>query len=238
MTPFELGVAGFVMAVGATVQGSIGFGLNVVAAPFLVLISTELVPGPALVAGFVLVSLVAIRERRSIDIRGLGWALVGRLPGTVAGAFAVAALPASGLAVVLAVLVLVAVVVSAAGWRMAPTRPTLFGAGVASGLMGTIAAIGGPAIALTYQDKAGHEVRGNLSAFFVITTWMSIGALAAVGEFGRTDLGASLALIPGVLIGFVASRWAARVLDRGYTRPAVLGVSAAAAIGALVRYSL
>lgn len=57
-----------------------------------------------------------------------------------------------------------------------------------------------------------------------------------MGEFGTQELAASLVLIPGLVVGFAASRWAARFLDRGFTRPAVLALSALSAVAAILRY--
>lgn len=234
----EFAVASVVVAAGTMVQGSIGFGVNVVAGPILVLIDPTLVPGPALVIAFVLALLVAVRERASTDLAGFGWVFTGRVPGTVAGAFAVAALPQEGLAMALATVVLVAVVLSVAGWRLRRTAPALVGAGAISGLMGTISSIGGPPIALLYQDEKGSEVRGTLSSIFAVGALFSIAILAVVGEFGWTQLRDALVLLPAVAVGFVVSRWTSAALDRGYVRPAILGLCAVSAIAALVRYAV
>jgi uncharacterized membrane protein YfcA len=163
---------------------------------------------------------------------------VGRLPATVVTAFAVAALPEEGLAIALGSVVLVAVVMSALGWRIQRSPPTLVSAGALSGVMGTISSVGGPPVAMLYQDSRGAMVRGTLSAIFGVGALVSILLLSAVGRFGRDELLVSLVLLPGVVVGFVTSRWTAHWLDRGFVRPAVLGVSAASAIAAIVRYAI
>ena len=235
----ELAVASIAMTVGAMIQGSIGFGLNVVAAPILVLIDTRFVPGPALVAAFVLTVMVGYRDRSAIDTKGFGWVFVGRFPATVATALLVAALPEEGIAVSLASVVLVAVVMSLLGWRVQRTRGTLTAAGAVSGVMGTISSVGGPPIALLYQDARGPMVRGTLSAIFGVGALVSILLLAAVGRFGREELVVSLILLPGVVVGFISSRWTARwLLTRRSVGPAVLAFSAASAIAAIVRYAI
>lgn len=226
------------MAAGATVQGSIGFGLNVVAAPLLVLIDTRLVPGPALVAAFVLSVLIGARDRGGIDRAGTGWILLGRLPGTVVGAYTVAALSSEGLAIALASAVLVAVGLSAAGWKMRRTVPMLAGTGVVSGLMGTVSSVGGPPVAMLYQDARGQQLRGTLSAIFAVGALMSVGFLAVAGRFGSEELVISATLVPGVVAGFLGSRWTARVVDRRSVRPAVLGMAAGSAVAAILRYAL
>lgn len=238
MTAIELGLAGLVMAVGATVQGSIGFGLNVVAAPLLVLIDTRLVPGPALLAAFVLAALIGVRDRGGIDRTGTGWILLGRVPGTVLGAYVVASLSSDGLAIALASIVLFAVGLSAAGWTFRRTVPMLTGTGALSGLMGTVSSIGGPPVAMLYQDARGTRLRGTLSVIFSVGALMSVALLAVAGRFGGEEVLASLVLIPGTIVGFAGSRWTSRWLDRRGARPVVLGLCAASALAALVRYAL
>ncbi len=238
MDALQFAIASGVVAIGSMVQGSIGFGVNVVAGPILVLIDPALVPGPALVIAFALTVLVALRERGSTDLGGFRWVFVGRVPGTIAGAFAVAAIPQQGVAMALASVVLVAVVLSVAGWRVRRTPSTLAGAGVLSGFMGTISSVGGPPVALLYQDERGSEVRGTLSSIFAVGALFSLVILALAGEFGWHELRTSLVLLPAVVLGFAVSRWTAPVLDRGLVRPAILVLCAASALAALVRYAL
>lgn len=238
MSGVQLVAAGTVAAVGATLQGSIGFGLNVVAAPLLVLIDTSFVPGPALAAALMLAPLVGFRDRAGLDRRGVGWILAGRVPGTVLGASAVAVLSGRGVAVAMSVMVLFDVVLSASGWRLPRTIPTMTIIGAVSGLMGTVSSIGGPPVAMLYQDSRGAELRSTLSMIFTVGAFMSVVFLAAAGEFGMEQIRLALTLAPGLAIGFLASRWTARWLDRGFVRPVILGVSACSAAAALVRYAV
>ena len=238
MSALELAIASVTMAVGATVQGSIGFGLNVIAAPILTLVDTQLVPGPALAAAFTLTVLLAIRERGGIDRRGFGWVFVGRVPATVVAALLIASLPERGVAFTISAVVLLAVALSLVGWRLRRTPKLLVTVGAASGVMGTLSSVGGPPLAMLYQDATGRELRGTLSAIFVIGTIISIAALVLVGRFGRDELLASLAMVPGVVLGYALSRWTAPIVDRRALRPAVLVVSAVAAVAAILRYAL
>jgi uncharacterized protein len=237
-TVIELALASFVVAVGAMVQGSIGFGLNVIGAPLLVLIDTAFIPGPALAAAFVLTVLVGVRERHAIDTSGFGWIFGARLPVSIATAVVVASLPESTLAVSLSAVVLLAVMMSALGWRVERKPLTYAAAGALSGVMGTISSVGGPPLAILYQDARGPMVRSTMSAIFVFGTITSLVPLVAVGRFGLAEVKLTLILVPGVLIGYFTSRFTRNVLDRGFMRPAVLALSALSAIGAIARYAL
>jgi uncharacterized membrane protein YfcA len=175
-------LAATAVLVGAVVQGSIGFGLNLIAAPVLALVDPALVPGPAIVLAFVFTALLAGRERDDIDLHGVRWAFYGRLPGSAAGAVAVAALSTRALSLAIGVAVLIGVAITASGRHLRPTRPVLLGAGALSGLMGTASSIGGPPMAMALAGSSGPAMRGTLSAFFLLGTFVSVGLLAAGGR--------------------------------------------------------
>src|SRR5438034_6678902 len=58
VTPLQVLLAALAMAVGALVQGAVGFGASLVAAPLLVLVDVRLVPGPIGIASLTLNFLI------------------------------------------------------------------------------------------------------------------------------------------------------------------------------------
>lgn len=235
MTPLDWLAATLVVSLGSLLQGSVGFGLGMLAAPLLVLLEPSLIPGPLLMAALLLTFLVARRERQSIDFHGVGWAIFGRLPGTALGAATMLVVSERATALMVGVVVFVAVAIVGAGKRLERTRPVLFGAGVLSGFMGTTTSIGGPPVAVLYQDAGGAKMRGTLSSYFVLGLVVSLTGLALVGRFGLAGVRSAVMLMPGVLIGFLVSNHLAPVLDRGHTRRSVLIVSALAGLSVIVR---
>jgi uncharacterized membrane protein YfcA len=231
----ELGAASAVIGLGSLLQGAIGFGALLVAAPFLVLIEPDLVPGPVLVPAFALTSLVAWRERGALVWSAVGWAVAGRVPGSAAGAELLASVPGDTLELLVGVAVLIGVLASVTPLRVAPTRAALALAGFTAGVMGTATSIGGPPVALVYQHQSGAELRATLSAFFLVGVVLSAATLAVVGRFGPHQIGLGLSLVPATLAGYAASAPLARLLDRGFTRPAVLALCAAAGAVLLLR---
>jgi uncharacterized membrane protein YfcA len=235
VTPVEVGLAVVVVGAGSVLQGSVGFGLGLVSVPLLILIEPRLIPGPMLFNGIALTLLLSHRERRSIDFGGVGWALVGRFPGTALGAAALLVLPRHELDLAFAVLVLLAVAVTSLPIRVPPNRAGLIGAGALSGFMATTVAIGGPPIALLLQHAAGPRLRGTLSGFFLVGATVSLLTLAAIGRFGRTELVLALVPLPGIIIGFLISARIAKRLDHAHTRQAVLAVAAVTGVVAMVK---
>jgi uncharacterized membrane protein YfcA len=208
-----------IVALGAAIQGSVGFGLALVAVPVLVLIDPGFIPGPFLCVAIAFSVLVAVREHRSIDFGQLKWALGGRIPGNF----------------MFGVLVLAAVAISASPRRIEPTAAKLVGAGLLSGVMGTTAAVGGPPIALLLQHSPGPKLRATLSGFFFVGAIVSLLALVSVGRFAKAELLMASTLMPGMLLGFLVSGPARQLFDRGYTRPAVLALATVGALVVLLR---
>ncbi len=235
LSPLSLFLGALVLAAGCFLQGAAGFGAALVAAPILALIDPRLVPGPLLMACFLLTVLMALRDREDMDLEGLGWGLAGRIPGTLAGAWVLKVSTADSLALALGVLVLLAVVMSAAGPALRPTRNSLFAAGIVSGFMGTTTSVGGPPMALLYQHSPGARLRGTLAAYFVVGALISLAGMAAVGRFGAAEAKWGLAMMPGVVLGFVLSGKAAEYLDGGRTRTVVLAVSALSGVALIAR---
>lgn len=224
-----------VMTVAAMVQSTVGFGLALLAAPALVFIEPQFVPGPAILAALCLTVMVAIRERRSIDLRQVKWIVVGRVPGTLLGAALLVTVPSQYSSLLFGVMVLLAVATSVFGPAIAPTRATLIGAGTASGIMGTVSAIGGPPVALLLQHEQGRSLRGTLSGYFVCSTVITLCVLTVIGQFNYERLCLALLLVPGCVVGFLLAAPIRGWIDRALVRPLVLALSALSGSAVLVR---
>ncbi len=236
--PFDVAsclAASGITAAGAILQGSVGFGLGLIGVPLLILIDPVFVPGPLLLAAFLLNLLMSRREQTSIDYRFVKWAIPGRLFGAVCGAWILSVIPRDQISVLFGVMVLVAVAISLSGLDFPPRAKNVLLAGTFSGFMGTTSAIGGPPVALVLQKLKGPRIRGTLSVIFAAGTVISIASLAVVGRFGLLELQAAVYLFPGIILGFFISCRTAQVLDRGSIRAAVLVISALTGIFVILR---
>jgi uncharacterized membrane protein YfcA len=236
MSAGGLVLAALVMALGACVQGAVGFGASLISAPLLVLIDSDLVPGPITLASLVLnvVLIVMVRDDHAID-RKVHYAMVGLVPGALVAGAALSVLDASGLAVAFALLVFLAVGLSASGLTVARTPRTLVAAGTLSGFMGTISSIGGPPIALLYQHERALVLRSTLPRYFLVASLVAVVILVPVGRLGPTEVLEGLALLPGVALGVAIAPRLSGHIDRRSARPVVLGLSVLAATAVLVK---
>jgi uncharacterized protein len=223
------------VTIGALVQGSVGFGANIVAVPVIAVLEPDALPATLALVVIPLVVVMVVRERHAVDRQGATWITIGRLPGTVLGAWVVAVISPDTLSVLLGAGVLLAVVMS----TLTPTIPvngvTAITAGFASGAMGTATSIGGPPLALLYQHHEGPVLRATLAVAFAVGTVLSLVGLAIAGAIESWHLVLASALVPGLLAGLALSRLLIHRLDRAWLRPAVLTFAAATAVVAIVR---
>jgi uncharacterized membrane protein YfcA len=226
----EISIIAVTIIAASALQASIGFGMGMLAAPVIGLIDPTLLPGSIIMLAVVVTAMVAVRERAALDVRGAGWALVGRIPGSLAGAWLVAMLPAQGLAWLVAVVVLGGVILAFTGWAPVPGRISLISAGAASGVMGTTTSIGGAPMALIWQRSHGPQLRGTMSAFFLVGSSISLVALVMVGAVTRETVNLALWMVPAVLLGYLLSRYANRLLDHRRLRLVALSVSTLGAV--------
>ncbi len=119
--------------IGAFVQTSIGFGLAIISAPLLYLISTKYVPAPIVMVALFVSLLNAYKYRSNVSVGGLKMALIGRVPGSLAGGVLLVMVSTKMLSLWLGLLVLFSVVVSLLPFRIEPTSTRMGIAGFFSG---------------------------------------------------------------------------------------------------------
>lgn len=224
-----------VVAVGAAVQGTVGFGANLVVVPVVAVVEPAALPVVPMLLVVPLAVAMVRREPHGVDRRAVGWLMLGRLPGTLIGTWVVARVTVDTISVLCGVGVLVAVVASLLTTTVRVTPATTVTAGLASGALGTATSIGGPPVALLYQHHEGPVLRATLAAMFALGTVLSLGALAVAGVVDGWHMWLALALSPGTAAGVAGSGWLARRADSGWLRPAVLAFAAVTALVAISR---
>ncbi len=224
-----------VMALGSAVQAAVGIGMALVVVPILALVDTQFIPGPMLFAGIALAAATAYRDRAAVDRATLNLSFVGLGIGTAVGAVALKIISGPYLPKVFGGLILLAVLFSVAGSRVSPTPRMLLAGSTASGIMGTMVGIHGPAIALVFQNAEPLQVRAILGVFFTIGYAIAVASLAVVGLFGTQEVVLGLALLPGVAIGYFAAPAISQFINQAVLRVAILVISSMSAVSLLFR---
>ncbi len=231
----EFAAAFVVSFIAAALHSTVGFGFALISVPLLSLLNPLFAPVPQLLVVFPLTLAIVFRERQAVEVRSTLWIFAGRLPGAVLGVALLKLLSTAALDVLMSVMVIlgVAIVVTHGSFRRTPARE--FGAGVASGTMAMVSAIGGPPIALLYRNDEGPTVRANLGLVFSVGLCITISVRAAAGEVSWDEVAIGAALLPAVLLGLRASGVLIPRVDGSRLRNAIVLVAGVAALMLLAR---
>lgn len=231
----ELVLCGCAAVGGAALQGAIGFGYALVVVPALLLVAPEAIPVTPLTVATPMVFAQAFAERRAIDRGGFARMTAGRVPGTVLGAWVLTVAGSAFISAAAGGFLLLAVLASAIRGVRSASRVLEYAAGFASGVAGTVAAVGGPYLALAYADRSGPVLRATIASAFAVGVAFSLFAVGIAGQIDRGPLLLGIVLMPATFAGLFLGRRVAARLERGWLRPAVLAFAGAAGAFALLR---
>jgi uncharacterized protein len=222
------------MAAGG-LQSTLGFGASFVLVPALALAAPELLPGAIIVAIVPLSVAMLAGQRARIDLPAVGRVTLGRLPGIALGGVVVALLSPRSLTVAIAALLLLAVGSVAGGWHVEVTRTSELVAGVASGVTGTAAALGGPPLALLFRGTAGEVMRPTLAGVWLVGSVPALLSLHLAGSLTTHQIRVGGLLGIATVTGLVVARPLVARLSDETLRRAVLWWAGAGAVMALAR---
>ncbi|MCS5580035.1 MAG: sulfite exporter TauE/SafE family protein [Gammaproteobacteria bacterium] len=232
----DIAIAVLIIFVGSYVQTSIGFGLAIIAAPLLFFMDPLYVPAPISMCALTLSLANALKHWHFISFTGLKFAILGRIPGTIAGGLLIIWIDQQQLALWLGISVIFAVFLTLGNVVLKPTPGALLSAGFLSGFMGTSSSIGGPPIALVLQHQENDFIRANLAAFFVVSCLMSLIMLNIVGRFGIDHILISLPLLPATLAGYWVAMQTLHLISHQNLRRYSLLLCAVAGSVAIISY--
>ncbi|GMU77895.1 MAG: permease [Acidimicrobiia bacterium] len=236
----DVTVAGFVVAaaviiLGSIVQGTIGFGLNLLSAPFIAIAIPEAIPVVLVMVAWPIGGVTALREHHALDRFALRWMLLGAVPGTLVGLWIIHLASASTLGVIVGVTTLAGVTATVLSPPIPVNRATACSAGLIGNITGTAASVGGPPVALLFQHRGGSVIRSTLGAYFAVSATLSVVGYAAAGEVTVERFLLTVALLPAMLLGAWLSKHFHVFVDAGWLRPAVLVLSSLAGLIAILR---
>ena len=137
------GMMALLVITASFLQSLIGLGYVLIVAPFLVLYDPNFVPVPMLLCGLFLPLLMIWRDNSSIDFTGVKLAIFGRVLGNLIAVWLITIISRNTFMLVFGILVIIAVILSESNLKFRPTPVSVSIAGLFSGIMGTLAGLGG-----------------------------------------------------------------------------------------------
>lgn len=240
LSPLTLAVAVTALFVGATVLSAAGFGMGMVALPFMLLVLDPITAVLALNTTQIPLYFVVLRDTRRKVQYGEMWpmAVVG-VAGAALGVFVLTASAEAALRIATVSLILILAVLTATNPRPNFRPPPVFGPVLAFGvavLLGTLA-IGGPVMALyaIARGWARDSIRGTLAAYFLaVMIVLVVGYVIA--DLYTAERWAFIGIAAGpVLVGALLGTRLSRLMSDRFFRRAVTVLIVVTSIAVLIR---
>lgn len=196
----------FLIILGAITQSAIGIGFGIPAG-ILVLLEPSMVPSCIILMGSFLALSNAMLSYKDIIKVDLIYSFTGRVIGSIlAMPLIFLTLGTDYYLIVFGVLLLIATYLSAKKWNIVATKKNITIAGTASGIMGTLTGIGGPPMAIVYQNSSAPKVVATLNMFFGIGALFSVLLFVYFDLINLPEVMKSIYLSPGLVIGTYIGR--------------------------------
>jgi len=226
-------IGAIVLAFGSWVQTTIGFGLAVVAAPFLVWLAPGWVPVVLTITALLLSAINTWNQRQDLHVTSMIIPMFTRIPGTIVGVWFLSMMTTETLQTFVSITVIMAVVVSLMKSRFEASALNLGIAGAVSGFTGSTTAIGGPPMAVIMQHGKPESVRANLSLYFTYSCILSLVGYSWIGLLNQEIILLSLSFTPFMLLGFYIGKGHRKHISAERFRFALLFVCFIAGFAAL-----
>ena len=196
----------FLIILGAITQSAIGTGFGIPAG-ILVLLEPSMVPSCIILMGSFLALSNAMLSYKDIIKVDLIYSYTGRIIGSIlAMPLIFFTLGTDYYLIIFGVLLLIATYLSAKKWNIVATKKNITIAGTASGLMGTLTGIGGPPMAIVYQNSSAKKVVATLNMFFGFGALFSVLLFVYYDLINLPEVMKSIYLAPGLVIGTYIGR--------------------------------
>ncbi len=196
----------FLIVIGATTQSAVGIGFGIPAC-FLILFEPTMVPSCIVLMGTFLAFSNALLSLKDVILKDLAYSFSGRVFGTLLSVPLISlTFGTKSFLIIFGILLLITVFLSAKKWNIIATKRNITVAGACSGFMGTLTGVGGPPMAIVYQNSSSKNVVATLNMFFGIGALFSVLVLIYIDLINFREVVRCLLLVPGIIFGIILGR--------------------------------
>lgn len=235
MTGTQIAIIILLTAAGSIVQGSIGIGLGLIAAPALVAIDPAFTPGPLLIVAQMVGVRHIVAEREHADIPAFKNSMLGVPFGVVGAIVVLEMMSARWLGIVVGSLTAMAAAGLLMGMSFKRSKRAEVVAGLACAFASLTAALPGPPVICVYNDMKPSTLRPTSSLLILSVAVIGFVSLFLTGNFGSHEVELLGWLVPGALIGLFAARYVRPHLNRPWFRPLVLVIALVGGLALVAR---
>ena len=229
LTGLELLIALLAVVVGATIMGTVSFGMGLVVAPVLLLFldpKSAIVTVNAIIP--ILLLFVLLTTWRHLQFNRLKGMAIGGILAVPLGVLVLDSANPTALRIIIGVAILCLGVLNLLNIQlpMAQRRGSGLLVGFLTSLSITTLSIGGPLAAayIIAQNWEREQMRAALAFYFLCSYIVAFAVYAAIGLVDRDTLFNIALLVPSLVVGFGIGAFLARRMDTAVFRYVAIGV--------------
>jgi len=215
-------LANSIIIIGTIFQMVSGVSVGIIISPFLAIISYTLVPTSVIMASLSLTILMAIKYRKFVDTKSIYLIALASILGVVATIFIMKFINTSNLDLLFGSLTLLAVAFSLKIKSIKLRGKFAFFTGFISGLMGSLASVGGHLLAILYQNHKIETIKGSLAFIYTIFSSFMLISFYYSDTLHLEHVISSAYMMPGFIIGFLISPFFISRFNSKYAKPVIL----------------
>jgi uncharacterized membrane protein YfcA len=224
-------LANFILVSASILQMATGVSVGMIIVPFLAMISYTLVPVPIVFASLTLTIMMAYKGREHIDLRNAFPMSMGMLAGIFVAVYLLSKIHSEYLGLVFGLFILLSVFISLKVKHFTLTPVMNYAGGLAAGIMGTMAAVGGQILALLFQNHPLESIKSTLAFLYTLFSLTMLLVFYLFGDFSYTQMVSGFYMMPGFILGYLIAPYFSKYFNPKYSKIVVLAM---ATFGALM----
>lgn len=239
----ELGLYSFLLANGIIILGSIfqmisGVSVGIIISPFLAIISYTLIPAPVMMASLTLTIMMTIKYRKFIDFKSSYILSFAVSLGVIVAILILKVIDTSNLNLLFGILTLFAVFISIKIKNIHLRGKLAFLTAFTSGVMGSLAAVGGQLLSLLYQNHNLRTIKASLSFIYTIFSSFMLIAFYYSDNLHFEQIVYGFYMMPGFIIGFLVSPFFVSKFNPKYIKATILYLASFGGITLILKHFL
>jgi len=221
----------FILIFSSILQMATGVTVGIIIVPFLAMISYTLIPVPIAFASLSLTIMMAYKGRKHIDTKNMLQISMGMLAGILLSIFILKNISFEYMGLIFGLFILISVFISIKLKSFTLNKNINYSGGFISGVMGSMAAVGGQVLALLFQNHPLESLKATLAFLYTLFSTIMLIIFFVFGEFSYTQFISGIYMMPGFIMGFLIAPIFSKYFNPKYSRTVVLTM---AVIGAII----
>jgi len=225
----------FILIVSSILQMATGVTVGMIIVPLLAMISYTLIPVPIAFASLALTSMMAYKGRKSIDTKNIFQISLGMIVGILFSIFILKNIHFEYMGLVFGTFILISVFISIKIKSFTLNKNINYTGGLISGIMGSMAAVGGQVLALLFQNHPLESLKATLAFLYTLFSTVMLMIFFMFGEFSYSQFLSGLYMMPGFIIGFFVAPIFSKYFNPKYSGVVVLSMATLGAVILIVK---